>query len=76
MKAALLDGEFFEGPQGVKRLSGFPTRDEAQANVVSLLLSPYKNVVGAASSPGSNVLGVIKTLQEKLESGEEIAKVG
>ena len=76
LKAALLDGEFFEGPQGVKRLSGFPTRDEAQANVVSLLLSPYKNVVGAASSPGSNVLGVIKTLQEKLESGEEIAKVG
>lgn len=76
LKAALLDGEFFEGRQGVTRLSTFPTRDEAQANVVTLLLSPFKNVVGAASSPGSKVLGAIKTLQEKLEDGETIAKVG
>ena len=76
LKAALLDGEFFDGREGVKRLSTFPTRDEAQANVVTLLLSPYKNVLGAASSPGSKLLGAIKTIQEKLESGEEIAKVG
>ena len=75
LKAALLDGEFFEGNAGVKKLSTFPTRDEAQAKVVTLLLSPHKNVVGAASSPGSKILGVIKTMQEKLEDGEEIAKV-
>ena len=76
LKAALLDGEYFEGAAGVKQLSTFPTRDEALANVVTLLLSPYRNVVGAAMSPGSKVVGVVKTLQEKLEDGETIAKVG
>ena len=75
LKAALLDGEYFDGAAGVKQLSAFPTRDEAQANIVTLLLSPYRNVVSAATSPGSKVVGVVKTLQEKLESGEEIAKV-
>ena len=76
LKAALLDGEYFEGAAGVKHLRTFPTRDEALANVVTLLLSPYRNVVGAAMSPGSKVVGVVKTLQEKLEDGETIAKVG
>ncbi|MCH2160593.1 MAG: 50S ribosomal protein L10 [Phycisphaerales bacterium] len=76
LKAALLDGEFFEGKQGVRQLSTFPTREEAQATVVTLLLSPFKNVVGAATSPGSRILGVVKTIEEKLQDGEEIAKVG
>lgn len=76
LKAALLDGEFFEGAAGVKQLASFPTRDEAQATVVTLLLSPFRNVVGAATSPGSSIAGIVKTLQEKLESGETVAKVG
>ena len=76
LKAAVLDGEFFEGQKGVKQLSTFPTREEAQATVVTLLLSPFRNVVGAATSPGSKILGVVKTIEEKLQDGEEIAKVG
>ena len=76
LKAAILDGELFEGAAGVKQLSTFPTRDEAQGTVVTLLLSPFRNVVGAATSPGSKILGAVKTIQEKLENGEEIAKVG
>ena len=76
LKAAILDGEVFEGAAGVKQLSTFPTRDEAQGTVVTLLLSPFRNVVGAATSPGSKILGAVKTIQEKLENGEEIAKVG
>ena len=76
LKAAILDGEMFEGAAGVKQLSTFPTREEAQGTVVTLLLSPFRNVVGAATSPGSKILGAVKTIQEKLENGEEIAKVG
>jgi large subunit ribosomal protein L10 len=76
LKAAILDGEMFEGAAGVKQLSTFPTREEAQGTVVTLLLSPFRNVVGAATSPGSKILGAVKTIQEKLEDGEEIAKVG
>jgi len=76
LKAALLDGEYFEGEAGVKRLSEFPTKDEAQAKVVQLLLSPAQNVVGAAKGPGGQVMGIVKEIEERLERGEEIAKAG
>jgi large subunit ribosomal protein L10 len=76
LKGAVLEGEFFEGEDGVKRLSQLPTREEAQARVVQLVLTPAGNVVSAAKGPGSRVLGVIKTLQERLEEGQAIAKVG
>jgi large subunit ribosomal protein L10 len=76
LKAACLDGEYFEGADGVKRLSKFPTRDEAQAKIVQLMLAPASNVIGAATSAGSNVMGIIKEIQERLEKGDEIAKVG
>lgn len=76
LKAACLDGEFFDGADGVKHLSTFPTKEEAQATVVQLLLSPAGNLVKAATSPGANLLGIVKEIQERLERGEEIAKVG
>ena len=76
LKAAVLDGELFEGDSGLKRLSEFPTKDEAQANVVAIALAPFKNVVGAAGAPGSRLMGVVKQIQEKLEKGEAISKAG
>lgn len=76
LKGAVLDGTYFDGEAGVKKLSEFPTREEAQAKVVQLLLSPASNVVGAAKGPGGKVLGIIKQVEEKLEKGETIAKVG
>ena len=76
LKAACLDGEFFEGADGVKHLSTFPTKEEAQAKVVQLMLAPGANLLKAATSPGSNLVGIVKEIQERLERGEEIAKVG
>ena len=75
VKAAVLDGEFFEGAAGVKRLSTFPTKEESKALVVQLVLVPAGNVVGGAMGPGSQVLGIIKELQERLEKGETIASI-
>ena len=76
LKGAVLDGEYFDGEAGVARLSRFPTRDEAQAKVVQLILSPAGNIVSAAKSGGSNLLGIVKEIRERLEKGETIAKVG
>ncbi len=76
LKAAVLDGELFEGEAGVKRLSTFPTQAEAHATVVQLVLSPASNVVGAAKAPGSNILGIIKELQDRLEKGQAITRAG
>ena len=74
LKAAILDGEFFEGEAGVKRLSEFPTKEEAHGIIVQIALSPGSNVVGGALAPGSNILGIIKEIQERLEDGKTIAK--
>ena len=59
----------------MQRLGDFPTREEAQAKAVQLLLSPGGNVVGAAKGPGSAILGIVKEIQERLEKGQEISKV-
>jgi large subunit ribosomal protein L10 len=64
LKGALFDGEYYDGEDGVKKLGSFPTREEAQAKVVTLVLSPARNI-----------MGVVKTIQEKLEKGESISKV-
>ena len=75
LKGAILDGTLFEGESGVKELSKFPTRDEAIANVVTLILSPARNLMGQVKGPGGRLMGVVKAIEEKLEKGEEISKV-
>ena len=74
-KGAVMEGMTF-GADEIKKLSEYPTKDEAQAQVVQLLLSPAQNLVSAVLAPGKNLAGCIKTIQEKLENGETIAKAG
>ncbi|MEM1108849.1 MAG: 50S ribosomal protein L10 [Planctomycetota bacterium] len=74
-KGAVMDGISF-GPDEIKKLSEYPTKEEAQAKVVQIVLTPGQNLVGAITAPGKNLAGIIKTIQEKLEAGETIAKVG
>lgn len=74
LKGAVLDGIVF-GPEDITKLSKYPTREEAQAEVVQLLLSPAKNLAGAIKSPGSKIASILKTIEEKLEAGESISKV-
>ena len=64
LKGAIFDGEYYDGEAGVKKLGSFPTREEAQAKVVTLVLSPARNI-----------MGVVKTIQEKLEKEETISKI-
>ena len=75
VKGAVMDGMAF-GPKEIKKLSEFPTKEEAQAKLVQIVLTPAQNLVGAVVSPGRNLAGIVKTIQEKLEAGEAIAKVG
>jgi len=75
LKGAVLDGMLFTGDAGVKELSKYPTREEAIAKDVTLILGPGRKLVGAIKGPGSGLAGIIKAIEEKLEKGEEIAKV-
>jgi large subunit ribosomal protein L10 len=76
LKGAVLDGMVFEGDEGVKRLSKFPTRDEAIAEAVTLVLSPGRNLMGAVKGPGGRLASIIKSVEEKLEKNEAISRVG
>ena len=75
LKAAVLDGELFEGKEGVTRLSDFPTKEEAQGTVIQLVLSPAGNIVKAVTSPGSNLASVIEEIKTRLEDGKTINKI-
>jgi large subunit ribosomal protein L10 len=76
LKGAVLDGEYFDGAEGVKRLSAYPTKEEAQATIVQLVLTPGAELAGAVAGPGGQLLAVVDALIDKLEKGAPIAKVG
>jgi large subunit ribosomal protein L10 len=73
LKGAVLDGKLFAGDAGVKALAKYPTRDEAIAQDITLILSPGRKLVAQIKGPGSRVAGLIKAIEEKLEKGETIA---
>jgi ribosomal protein L10 len=75
LKGAVLDGTLFEGKKGVEELSKFPTREEAIGRNVTLIVSPGRKLAAQIKGPGSNVAGIIKAIEAKLEKGEAIAKV-
>lgn len=74
LKGAILDGTLYEGKAGVTELSKFPTKDEAIANIVTLVVSPGRKLLGQIKGPGSNVAGIISAIEKKLEKGETIVK--
>ncbi len=76
LKGAVLDGEVFKGKAGVEALSKFPTRAEALGQAVTLVLSPGASLMGAVTGPGGAIASILKTIAEKLEKGEAIAKAG
>jgi len=76
LKAAVLDGELFDGDAAVGRLSQYPTKIEAQARVVQLLLAPAGTVVSAALGPASQIAGIVKEISDRLKNGETIARTG
>ncbi len=65
IKAAVLEGEVFEGADDVKRLSKFPTREEALGELVGCVLSAGSNLAGCLVGPASQIAGILKTLEEK-----------
>ena len=76
LKGAVLDGVLFKGKAGVTELSKFPTKDEAIAQAITLIISPGRKLLAQLKGPGSGVAGIIKAIETKLEKGETIAKAG
>lgn len=75
LKGAVLDGQLFQGEAGIEALSKFPTRDEAIAKDVAIILGPGRKLMASVKGPGAQLAGILKAIEEKLEKGEAIAKV-
>ena len=74
LKGAILDGTLFTGKDGVKELAGFPTREEALSKTVTLILAPAGKLVSQTKGPGSSLAGIIKSIEERIEKGETLAR--
>ncbi|MFW6058658.1 MAG: 50S ribosomal protein L10 [Phycisphaeraceae bacterium] len=74
-RGAVMEGAVF-GPNEIDALSKYPTREEAHAQIVQLVLSPAQKLVGAITGPGQQLAGLVDAIRQKLEDGEEIRKAG
>lgn len=75
LRGAVLDGEYLD-ERAVTGLSKMPTKQDMQARIAGMVLSPGGKLAAAILSGGGSVAGAIKSLIEKLEKGEAVAKVG
>jgi large subunit ribosomal protein L10 len=64
LKGAVMEGQLY-GASEMKRLSEMPTKDEAQAQIIQVILSPAGDVISAATSAGSAIASILKTIEEK-----------
>jgi len=70
-KGAVMEGQIFNADE-IEALSKYPTREEAQAQVVQLILSPANKLAGSILGPGRKIASLVKAIEEKLEKGEAI----
>jgi large subunit ribosomal protein L10 len=73
-KGAIMEGIVF-GPKDVEALSKYPTKDEAQSQVIQVILGPGSQVAGALVGAGNTIAGILAAMEEKLEKGEAITKI-
>lgn len=75
LRGALLEGEFLDEDQ-VQHLARMPGRRELQGRLAVAVLAPGGRIAGALVAPGGSLAGCLKTLIDRLEKGEPLAKAG
>jgi large subunit ribosomal protein L10 len=73
LRGIFFDGEIYAGEDGVTKVSKFPTRDEAIANIVGAMLSPGKKLAGILKGQPSKMASLIKAVEEKAKEKEGAA---
>jgi large subunit ribosomal protein L10 len=66
LKAAYIDSDIFIGDDQLQALVSLKSREELIGDVIGLLQSPIKNVIGGLqSNAGQKIAGLLKTIEEK-----------
>ena len=64
-KAAYLEEACFIGAHQLEGLTSIKSKEELLGDIISLLQSPAKNVIGALQSGGNTISGLVKALEER-----------
>jgi len=67
LKGAYVEEVVYLGDDNLEMLSNIKSKNELIADVIALLQSPVKNVMGSLQSGSNTLTGVLKTLSEKSE---------
>ena len=65
LKAAYVEESVYVGENQLEALSTIKSKDELLGDLVALLQSPMKTVIGQLQSGGSKIHGILQTLSEK-----------
>lgn len=65
LKAAYIDSDVFIGDDQVDTLAALKSKEDLLGEIVLLLQSPIKNVLGSLQSGGNTIAGLVKALQER-----------
>ncbi len=65
LKAAYIDSSVYVGDDQLETLVALKSKDELLGEIVGLLQSPIKNVLGALQSGGQTIAGLVKALEER-----------
>ncbi|MEL6122849.1 MAG: 50S ribosomal protein L10 [Bacteroidota bacterium] len=68
LKAAYIDSSVFVGDDQLDALSNLKSKEDLIGDVLLILQSPIKNVLGSLQSGGNTISGLLKALEERAES--------
>jgi large subunit ribosomal protein L10 len=64
IKAAYIDSSVYVGDDQLDALAALKSKEELLGEIVGLLQSPIKNVLGSLQSGGNTIMGLLKALEE------------
>ncbi len=65
LKGAYIDSDIYTGDDAVDMLAALKSKEELIGDIILLLQSPIKNVVGSLQSGGSTISGLLKALENR-----------
>ena len=65
LKVAYVESSVFIGDNQIEALAALKSKNELIGDLIGLLQSPAKNVLGALQSGGQTIAGLVKTLEER-----------
>lgn len=66
LKCAYIDSSVFIGDNQVDVIASLKSKNELIADVIAILQSPIRNVIGGLQSGGHKIAGIIKTLESRV----------